>query len=161
MEFKYNNIYKGGNYILIMKVTIENTYLKKFELITPIFGGIRAPRWTLSTNTENIRINKFAIENEGLWDMKFVEIRAVKENGKIIVLIRFSRKKEELEGTFSISRYEDEKGNKSLNFSGRGIFRKFKIKAKDLTNEKSIILKPRVENIDGIKYFIIEIPLSN
>jgi len=144
-----------------MKVKVENSYLAQFELIHPIRGGVRKPRWTLSINTENIRINKFAIEKENLWNMKFVEIRAMKEEDKIQVLFRFSKEKEELEGVFSISRYEDEKENRSLNFSSRGIFRKFNLKARDITNEKSIILEPKIKVIDGIKYFSVEIPLKN
>lgn len=143
-----------------MKGEVTIPYLEKFELVSPIRGGVKEPRWTLRVKTGDIRINKFGIENERLWEMKFVEIRTVKENDKIMVLVRFSKEKKELESAYALYHYEDEKKNKSLTFSGKGIFRKFNIRATDITKEKSITLNPEVKNIDEKKFFYFEISLK-
>jgi len=144
-----------------MKITVTNSYLEQFELISPSRGGIKLPRWTLSTNTESIRINKYAIKEEDLWNEKFVEIRALKEENRIIMLIRFSDNKNDLEDAFKIASYEDENKNRSMVFTTRGVFRKFEINAKDITKNKSIILKPEKKEIDGSIFYAVEIPLKN
>jgi len=142
---------------------MEKIDISKFEQIVPSRGGVKGARWTLSKATEIIRINKYAIDEDDIWEMNFIEIKVRKENNKIIVLFIFSENKDDLKNPFSVGHYQDDKNNRSLSFSCAGIFRKFSMKAKNVLGgeDKSILLKINVQEQEGKKYFISEIPITN
>lgn len=139
----------------------ENINFGEYENIFPVRGGIKSVRWTLRKASEVTSINKYGIEEENLWGTRFVEEMAKVERDKIILVVRFSDKKEDLENPFSVSSYEDDKGNKNISFSIKGVFKKFGVVAGEMfkESEKSIVLRPKKISQDGKDYFIIEIPI--
>ena len=139
---------------------MQNFNIKDFESIIPTRGGVRSSRWTLG-KIGNFRVNKFAIEEGDLWGVKFVEIKAIEIDNKLMIALSFSKLKEGLDNPFSVSSYESEdKKNRSLSFSGRGIFKKLKLILDEVVKDKSIVLKPEIKEQDGKKYFVIEIPVK-
>lgn len=133
--------------------------INSFEEIKPAGGGRRTPALTLG-RIAYFRGNRFFIKEHGLDDVKSVKLRAVKEGSKILVAINFL--KEDEGNSFKVSFFYDDEGEiKSLSFSGRSIFSQFNLDYKDILKSKSILLKPTIQEHDGEKYFVIEIPLEN
>jgi hypothetical protein len=64
------------------------------------------------------------------------------------------------EGAFSISKYENEDGKKSFTFSGRSAFSQLGIKYEELVKNESLKLSPTIQESNGKRYFIVEIPLK-
>jgi len=137
---------------------MEKINIDSFEEINPAKGGRRIPALTLG-KTAYFRGNKFFIKAHKLENIKCVKIRATKKEKIIIVAINFLRDDEE--NSFKVSFFDDDDGEKkSLWFSGRSIFSQFNLDYKDVLKTKSILLKPIIQEQDGKKYFVAEIPLK-
>jgi len=133
--------------------------IKEFQDIAPKLGGVRSSVLSLG-KTGYFRLNKYFIKEYNLEKKRFVNIKAIKRENRIIVALNFSEQKSD--SSFSLSHYESkDKKIKSVTFSGRGVFSQFNINHKSVIKDKSLKLKPEIQDHDGIKYFIVEIPLKN
>lgn len=130
---------------------MEKINLNDFEKIAPT-GGKRSPVLGLS-NQGYFRINSaFKIKND-LGDKNSVDIRAKKEDDKLIVIFEFLRDKHE--GAFAVSHYAR---NNSATFSGRSLFSHLGVDYHEIGKVGN--LKPAVQMENNRKYFIVEIKLK-
>lgn len=145
-------IYKQILHNNLMGFNINN-----FEDIEPVRGGRRTPALTLG-KTAYFRGNKFFIKEHKLGNAKSVKIKALKEEKIITVALAFFNSNEE--NSFKVSFGEKDGELTSIWFSGRSIFSQYNIDYKDVIRTKSLLLKPTIQEHDGKKYFVVEIPLK-
>lgn len=100
------------------------------------------------------RINYRFVQEHNLGDMKYAKIRAIKKENLLVVAINFLEAQED--GSFMLSSRE----GGSFNFSGRSIFAEFDIDYKSVVKDVSMKLNPKIQEVEGVKYFIIEIPVE-
>jgi len=128
--------------------------ISKFDDVEQESGRRKVATLSLSKH-RYIRINKYFIIKNELEKERFVKIKALKENNNLIIALNFLENKEGSEKVFSLSYYENGKrGIKSFSFSARSIFLKYDI------DYKSIKLNYSTQEHEGIKYFVVEIPLK-
>jgi len=111
-----------------------------------------------------IRGNKYYAKENGLEDMHTAKMKAKKINNNIIVAIAFfeavKEKDSKEKDVFTLSRYEDnDKKLKSFTLSGNSIFRGLGLKVDDVMKD-TIELKPEIQEFEGQRYFVFEIPLK-
>ena len=123
-----------------------------FEKIIPSRGGKKQPRLTLGASAY-FRTNSTFNSLYKLEHKKAVDIRAKREPNKIIVAFRFLDENEA--GSFAISHNPK---NDTATFSGRGIFSHLNTNYKKVGTMSN--LKVNIQNSNGEKLFIIEIPID-
>ncbi len=111
-----------------------------------------------------IRVNKYYAKEKEIEKMHSAKMKAKKTSNSIIGAITFledaKEKDSKKKDIFSLSRYEDDKGElKSFTLSGSSIFRSLGLKAESVIKD-TIELKPEIQEFEGQKYFIFEIPLK-
>lgn len=121
--------------------------------VEPQKGGRKDKYFSLN-KSGYFRANKNFIQEHNLEKMKFANIKAIKQSNKLIVAINFLEEKKD--NSFSLAYHER---SESFSFSGRSIFAQFEISFRDIVREKSLKLKPDIQEFEEEKYFIVEIPI--
>lgn len=128
--------------------------LNNFEDVEKVHGGRREE--ALSINKAGyFRMNRQFVENNELKNVKFANIKTLKDNDKLIIAINFSEDKRD--NSYSASYFEK---NKSYSFSGRSIFSKYGFNYEKVLAGENRKLDYKVQEHEGEKYFIVEIRLK-
>ena len=128
--------------------------IEDFQEIKKTKGGRRDPIFSIN-RSGYFRMNNNFIDKYSLKDMKFVQIKAIKEEDKIVLALKFT--KEENVKYFGMSYHKE---SRSFNFSGSSIFATFGLRSNEVIKEKTIIFEPKIQKEGEEEYFIVEIPLS-
>lgn len=131
--------------------------LSDFEDIEPMKGGRRTPALTLG-KAAYFRGNKFFIKEHKLEDTKCVKIKAIKKEKIIVVALAFLKTDEDNSFKVSFGKKDDELT--SIWFSGRSIFSQYNIDYKEVIKNKSLLLKPEIQEHEGKNYFVVEVHLK-
>ena len=130
---------------------MESLNLNSFEKITPTTGR-KNPVFGLA-KSGYFRINSAFKKKYNLSGKIAVDIRAKKQDGKIIAVLEFLDKS--IEGSFSVSHYER---NNSATFSGRSLFSQLDTDYTNIGKLKN--LKPKIVEQEGKTLFVIDIPIK-
>lgn len=132
--------------------------ITKFEDIKPTRGGRAVATFSLGKTGYFMANNPYIEENKELMKALSVNMKAMKEDDKIILLIQFL---EDKSGTFSVNEFKDKNGKiKRKSFSARSVFKQLGLSYKNFAQEKTIKLTPEKKEMEGITYFIVEITLN-
>lgn len=132
--------------------------ISKFEEIKPTRGGKSSATFSLGRQGYFMGNGVYLEDDKEFKSASSVDMRAMKEENKVVVLINFITGKE---GAFSINEFKNDKGEiKRKSFSARSVFKQLDLSYKNFAQEKAIKLKPRKEEVDGITYTVVEIPIK-
>ena len=132
--------------------------ITKFQDIKPTRGGKATAIFTLGRQGYFMGNHNYLEENKEFKNALSVNMKALKEEDKIVVLITFL---EDKTGLFVTNEFKDDKKIiKRKSFSARSIFKQLGLSYKDFAQKKTLKLIPEKQKINGIDYFVVEIPIE-
>lgn len=129
-----------------------NIDISQLEEVSPAKGSRKKPVFLVSRGGYFSMNSAFKKQND-IDNPGSVSLKASRKDEKLVVALRFFRGDE---GNFKVT--HTLRG--SSWFSGRSLFSQFGISHESLApKRRSLRLKATVQNVEGIKYIITEIPL--
>ena len=132
--------------------------ISKFEKIKPTRGGKSSATFSLGRQGYFMGNSVYLEGDKDFKDASSVDMRALKEEDMVIVLINFISDKS---GAFSINEFKNGKKEvKRKSFIARSVFKQLGLSYSNFAQKKTIKLKPTKETINGINYTVVEIPIE-